>query len=71
MTRCVTTGGAPLIGLVPQEVNAGTLRKVINTVRFSRGLFGKPRDDAFIERDPAAAVALGQARQPSGRCRAA
>jgi ABC-2 type transport system ATP-binding protein len=41
---------AGLIGLVPQEVNLEPFEKVINTVRFSRGLFGKPRDDALIER---------------------
>ena len=39
-----------LIGLVPQEVALEPFEKVINTVRFSRGLFGKPRDDALIER---------------------
>ena len=39
-----------LIGLVPQEVALEPFEKVINTVRFSRGLFGKPRDDAFIEK---------------------
>ncbi|MBV2359938.1 ABC transporter ATP-binding protein [Thalassococcus sp. CAU 1522] len=38
-----------LVGLVPQEINLEPFEKVINTVRFSRGLFGKPRDDAFIE----------------------
>lgn len=39
-----------LIGLVPQEVALEPFEKVINTVRFSRGLFGRPRDDALIER---------------------
>lgn len=39
-----------LIGLVPQEVSLEPFEKVVNTVRFSRGLFGKPRDDALIER---------------------
>src|SRR6056297_3990617 len=39
-----------MIGLVPQEVALEPFEKVINTVRFSRGLFGKPRDDALIER---------------------
>jgi ABC-2 type transport system ATP-binding protein len=39
-----------LIGLVPQEVNLEPFEKVINTVRFSRGLFGKPRDESLIER---------------------
>ena len=38
-----------LVGLVPQEVNLEPFEKVINTVRFSRGLFGKPRNDAFVE----------------------
>ena len=38
-----------LVGLVPQEINLEPFEKVINTVRFSRGLFGKPRDDAFLE----------------------
>ncbi|EPX75737.1 ABC transporter ATP-binding protein [Salipiger mucosus] len=38
-----------LIGLVPQEVSLEPFEKVINTVRFSRGLFGKRRDDALIE----------------------
>lgn len=39
-----------LIGLVPQEINLEPFEKVITTVRFSRGLFGKPRDEALIER---------------------
>lgn len=39
-----------LIGLVPQEVALEPFERVINTVRFSRGLFGKRRDDALIER---------------------
>ncbi|MEJ6393657.1 ABC transporter ATP-binding protein [Gymnodinialimonas sp. 2305UL16-5] len=38
-----------LIGLVPQEINLEPFEKVINTVQFSRGLFGKPKDDAKIE----------------------
>lgn len=38
-----------LIGLVPQEINLEPFEKVINTVRFSRGLFGKSRNDALIE----------------------
>ena len=38
-----------LIGLVPQEVTLEPFEKVANTVRFSRGLFGKRRDDALIE----------------------
>ena len=39
-----------LIGLVPQEIALEPFEKVINTVRFSRGLFGKRRDDALIEK---------------------
>ena len=39
-----------LIGLVPQEINLEPFEKVINTVRFSRGLFGKRPDDAFLEK---------------------
>lgn len=38
-----------LIGLVPQEITLEPFERVINTVRFSRGLFGKPRNDAYIE----------------------
>ncbi len=39
-----------MIGLVPQESALEPFEKVINTVRFSRGLFGKARDDAILER---------------------
>ncbi len=39
-----------LIGLVPQELTLEPFEKVINTVRFSRGLFGLGRDDAYIEK---------------------
>lgn len=39
-----------MIGLVPQEINLEPFETVFNSVRFSRGLFGKPRDDAFIEK---------------------
>ena len=39
-----------LIGLVPQEITIEPFERVINTVRFSRGLFGKSRDDAYIEK---------------------
>jgi ABC-2 type transport system ATP-binding protein len=38
-----------MIGLVPQEVALEPFERVINTVRLSRGLFGKPRNDAHIE----------------------
>ncbi|EEB85283.1 ABC transporter ATP-binding protein [Roseobacter sp. GAI101] len=39
-----------MIGLVPQEINLEPFEKVISTVRFSRGLFGKPKDDAALEK---------------------
>lgn len=42
-------GARSLIGLVPQEINIEPFETVMNTVRFSRGLFGKPRNDAYIE----------------------
>lgn len=39
-----------LVGLVPQEINLEPFEKVINTVKFSRGLFGKAPDEAYIEK---------------------
>ncbi|WP_431023583.1 ABC transporter ATP-binding protein [Halomonas sp. H5] len=39
-----------LIGLVPQELTGEAFSTVWDTVSFSRGLFGKPRDDAYLER---------------------
>jgi ABC-2 type transport system ATP-binding protein len=39
-----------LVGLVPQELTLEPFEKVISTVRFSRGLFGKAPDEALIER---------------------
>ena len=38
-----------LIGLVPQELTLGSFDLVMDTVNYSRGLFGKPRDDAWVE----------------------
>ncbi len=38
------------IGLVPQELNTDAFETVWATVTFSRGLFGKPRNDALIEK---------------------
>ncbi len=38
------------IGLVPQELTTDAFETVWSTVQFSRGLFGKPRDPAHIER---------------------
>lgn len=38
-----------MIGLVPQELHTDAFETVMATVSFSRGLFGKPKDPAFIE----------------------
>src|SRR3569832_747589 len=38
------------IGLVPQELATDMFETVWNTVQYSRGLFGKPKDPAFIEK---------------------
>ncbi|WP_374605558.1 ABC transporter ATP-binding protein [Arenimonas sp.] len=38
------------IGLVPQELSTDAFETVWSTVRLSRGLFGKPRDDAHLEK---------------------
>ena len=38
-----------MIGLVPQELTLGAFDTVWGTVRFSRGLFGAKRDDAYLE----------------------
>ncbi|HTG37518.1 ABC transporter ATP-binding protein [Sphingomonas sp.] len=37
------------IGLVPQELSTDMFETVTSTVRFSRGLFGRRRDDALVE----------------------
>jgi ABC-2 type transport system ATP-binding protein len=39
-----------LIGLVPQELHTDAFESVWATVTFSRGLFGKPRNPAHIEK---------------------
>src|SRR6187455_1477966 len=38
------------IGLVPQELATDMFETVWNTTQYSRGLFGKPRNPAFIEK---------------------
>ncbi len=38
-----------LIGLVPQELTLGQFDTVWNTIRFSRGLFGKKNDSPYLE----------------------
>lgn len=39
-----------MIGLVPQELATDMFETVLATVTFSRGLFGRPKDPALIER---------------------
>ena len=39
-----------LIGLVPQELTTDSFETVTATVNFSRGLFGKPRNPAVVEK---------------------
>ena len=39
-----------MIGLVPQEIALEPFEKVLNAVRLSRGIFGKRRDEAHLER---------------------
>jgi ABC-2 type transport system ATP-binding protein len=39
-----------MIGLVPQELHTDAFESVWATVSFSRGLFNKPRDPAYIEK---------------------
>ncbi|WP_270727998.1 ABC transporter ATP-binding protein [Shimia sp. Alg240-R146] len=43
-------GARSLIGLVPQEMSLEPFTKVRDAVSYSRGLFGKPRDDAAIDK---------------------
>ena len=38
------------IGLVPQELTTEAFESAYDTVRLSRGLFGKPRNDAHVEK---------------------
>ena len=39
-----------LVGLVPQDITLEPFEKVLNTINFSRGLFGKKKDDALTEK---------------------
>ena len=43
-------GARSAIGLVPQELHTDAFETVWSTVQFSRGLFGKPRHPALLER---------------------
>jgi len=38
-----------MIGMVPQELSLESFETVMNTLRFSRGLFGKAPDDSYLE----------------------
>jgi ABC-2 type transport system ATP-binding protein len=42
-------GARSLVGLVPQEISLEPFERVMNTVRFSRGLFGKAPNEALLE----------------------
>jgi ABC-2 type transport system ATP-binding protein len=37
------------VGLVPQEVKLDIFATPLGAIRFSRGLFGKPRDESYLE----------------------
>ncbi|HEY8593225.1 MAG TPA: ABC transporter ATP-binding protein [Sphingomicrobium sp.] len=50
------------IGLVPQELTSEAFEPVWNTVTFSRGLYGKPRNDAFVD-DLLKRLSLGDKRK--------
>ncbi len=39
-----------MVGLVPQELTSESFETVLGTVGFSRGLFGKKKNDQYIER---------------------
>jgi len=39
-----------LVGLVPQDITLEPFEKVVNTINFSRGLFGKRKDDVLTEK---------------------
>lgn len=39
-----------MIGLVPQEIHLEPFDQVMRSVRFSRGLYGQPADDAAVEK---------------------
>jgi len=39
-----------IIGLVPQELTLGAFDKVWSTVNFSRGLFNRKKDDAYLKK---------------------
>jgi len=49
-TRTSYRAARTLIGLVPQELHTDSFETVWATVSFSRGLFGKPKNPALIEK---------------------
>jgi ABC-2 type transport system ATP-binding protein len=42
-------GARAIIGLVPQEISTDSFETVWTTVNFSRGLFGRPSNPAYVE----------------------
>ncbi|KPQ08772.1 MAG: ABC-2 type transport system ATP-binding protein [Saliniramus fredricksonii] len=55
-----------MIGLVPQEISLEPFETIANTVRFSRGLFGQPPDEARIDR-LLAALSLSEKKNARNR----
>ena len=52
-----------MIGLVPQELHTDAFETVWATTTFSRGLFGKPANPAYVEKVLQRRVAVGQERR--------
>lgn len=50
-----------LVGLVPQELAVDGFENVMNALRYSRALFGKPKNDAYLE-EILENLALGEKR---------
>ncbi len=49
MPSAITRGARRKIGLVPQELSVDMFERVIDTVNFSRGLFGRAPNPAYVE----------------------
>ncbi|WP_341367127.1 ABC transporter ATP-binding protein [Yoonia sp. BS5-3] len=47
-TQTAFRAARKMIGLVPQEINLEPFETVMSSVSFSRGIFGKPRNDAYV-----------------------
>ena len=54
-----------MIGLVPQEISLEPFEKVSNTVRLTRGLFGKRRNDAYLDEVLGKLSLLDKRNQPT------